>query len=286
MRKRISESNIFPQFDLYTEYQKIEYMISQKQVIGVYDDFGRRTMPRFTFEQYVNDLYFNDWNLRGTFFSISEMREGLGIEGEKFSAKTVNESMVLDFIQYAANINMRVAVTIDQCSVAFIADKNYISVLINNMKALVEKLNAYFSLDKATSEVFVVYNDELGAVVAKDYPEIEDSLVEYKRIDNHGDLKKKGEILCTLFKKLESVERKFKGTTYEKMCSDTTFLFNKTGVRHWVEEDKLASKTFLAMPPTQLEIWYDRTYLLFLSCMVVSQYLDIKKEIEEIKRIE
>lgn len=286
MRKKISEANRFPQFDLYTEYQKIEYLISKKQIIGVYDDFGRRTIPRFTLEQYVDNLYFNDWNLRGTFFSVLEMRIGLGIDEKMLSAKPINENIVLDFIQYAANINMRVATTIDLCTVAFIVDKNYLMVLIDNMKALLEKLNAHFSFDNATDEVFISYNDDLGSVVANDYPEIEDRIVEYKRIDNRGDLQKKGEILCTFFKKLESIERKFKGTTYEKMCSDTTFLFNKTGARHWVEEDKIASKTFLAMSSAQLEEWYDRTYQMFLSCMVVSQYLDIKKEIEEIKRTE
>ena len=30
MRARISESNIFPKFDLFEEYKKIEYLISQK----------------------------------------------------------------------------------------------------------------------------------------------------------------------------------------------------------------------------------------------------------------
>ena len=285
MRAKISEKNIFPDFDLFEEYQKIEYLLSEANAIGTYNQFGKRINPRFTMEQYINDLYFTNWNLRGTFISIEEMRMGLGIEKKRFSKENISTDLVLDFIQYAANCNLRVAETIEYCSTAYLADKNHINVLIDNMKALLNHLGAYFSLDKETSEVFVVYDDDLSIIVADEHPEIEISLVEYKKIDNHGDLKRKGEVLCTLYKRLEADEKKFKGTTYEKLCSDTTFLFNKTGIRHWVEKDKIASKTFLEMQPEELELWYDRTYTMFLSCMIISQYLDIKKEIDGIKAV-
>lgn len=71
-------------------------------------------------------------------------------------------------------------------------------------------------------------------------------------------------------------------------CSseNTTFLFNTIGARHWVEEDKVASKTFMLMSPAELEKWYDKTFDMFLSCMVISRYLAIKGEIEAIRRVE
>lgn len=286
MRKKISEVNIFPDFDLYTEYKKIEYLISEKHIIGDHDRFGHRRSPQFTLEDYINQLCFNNWNLRGTFLSIGEMRLSLGIEKEQINGINIDAKLVLDFLQYAANCTFRVALTIRRCSSAYIADENYITVLIDNMNALLNRLGARFSTDEETSEVFVIYNDDLSAVVADDHPEISNSIIEYKKIDNRGDLKRKGEILCTLFKRLEEDEKKFKGTTYEKLCSDTTFLFNKCGARHWVEKDKIASKTFSKMSNEELEKWYDKTYVLFLSCMVISQYLELKKEIEDIKRIE
>ena len=285
MRKKISESNIFPQFDLYSEYRKIEQLISEKQIIGTYNRFGRALNPCFSLEDYINDLCFLDWDLRGTFLSIPEMREGLGISKESFSNESITEGKLLDFVQYAANLNFRVAITIDYHPQVYLADKKYLNALLANMKDLLERLNAAFSTDERSSEIFVVYNDELSSVVASEHPEIQPSITEYKKIDNRGDLKRKGEILCTLFKKLESIEKRLNGSPYKQLCSDTTFLFDKVGARHWVEEDKIASKTFLEMEPKMLEEWYDKTFTMFLSCMVISDYLDIHKDIKEIKRV-
>lgn len=285
MRRKISEKNVFPNFDLFSEYRKIENLLSEAQLIGTYNQFGKRISPDFTLEEYINDLFFMNWNLRGTFISIWEMRKELGIEKEQFNEKAIGVDLVLDFIQYAANCNFRIISTIEHCHTAYLADENIPSVLIDNMKALINHLGAHFMIDDETSEVFVVYNDDLSTIVADKYPEIQVSIAEYNKIDNKGDLKRKGEVLCTLYKRLEADEKKFKGTAYEKLCSDTTFLFNKTGIRHWVEKDKLASKTFLEMSPKKLEQWYDKTYTLFLSCMIISQYLDTRKEIDSIMTI-
>ncbi len=46
------------------------------------------------------------------------------------------------------------------------------------------------------------------------------------------------------------------------------------------------SETFVKMDSDTLEKWYDNTYDLFLGCMVVSSYLEIKKEIEQIKKLD
>lgn len=284
MRKRISESNIFPQFSLYDEYLKIEYLISENKVIGTFNQFGKRIPPQYTLEQYINELYFSGWNLRGTFLSITEMRTGLGISKESITKESISEDVFLDFIQYVANVTMQVSLTISTCKVAYIGDKNYTSMIFQNIHLLLEHLGTQLLLDKNTNEVFIAYKDDLGTSVSHTYPEIAGSLSEYKKIDNHGDLKRKGEILCTLFKYLEAEEPKFKGTTYKGLCDDTTFLFNKIGARHWVEKDHIASKTFLTMSPDELELWYDRTYDMFLSCMVIANYLSIKGEIETIKR--
>lgn len=284
MRKRISETNIFPKFNLFEEYQKIEYLISENRIIGGINGLGRRLTPQYTIEDYVGELCFSDWTLRGTFLSIPEMRYGLGIEKAAITAENINDDLILDFLQYAANLCLRAASSIGSYSHIYIADKHYFSMIMGNISMLASRLDAELYTESPVSEIFITYKDPLSSVVAEDHPDIKNSIVEYKKIDNRNDLNRKGEILCTLFKILESVEDNFKGTTYAKLCSDTTFLFNKIGARHWVENDRIASKTFLSMSPAELEQWYDRTFDLFLSCMVVLNYLKIKKDIEAIRQ--
>lgn len=284
MRRKISEVNRFPQFDLYIEYQKIERLLSEQPVVGTYDRWGVKLPPRLTMEEYIDQFCFTDWGLRGTFLSIEEMRRGLCIDKLRFTKKSIDEELVLDFIQYAANCNFRFASTIHRCAEAYIEDKNYINAMNENLKALSERLGACFSIDGETSEIFIVYGDELSASVSAQRPELEDALREYKKIDSHNDLKRKGEILCALFDDLAAEEKKLKGTVYETLFSDTMFLFDKIGVRDWKDGTKRVGEPFLATTPQELELWYDRTYTMFLSCKVISDYLDIGQELRRLRQ--
>lgn len=285
MRQRISERTILPDTQLFDEYQKLEFMFSENKCIGQFNAFGKNLTPKFTLEQYLNDLAFSDWNLKGTAISFYNMRYELGLNKEKISTD-FNTDLFIDFIELCLNCVLRIDTTIDRHSgVVYISDRNLLRNISNNCLSILEKLNYTYKFEKEANEIYVYKENNVATAVAERNDDVSDSLIEYRRHDMKGNLKRKGEILCTLFKKLESVEKKFKGTTYEKLASDTTFLFNKTGIRHWVEQDKIASETFMKMPSDILEKWYDNTYDLFLSCMVISSYLDMKKDIEDIKRI-
>lgn len=284
MRKRISEQNIFPNFDLYNEYRKIDMILSEKKTVGTVNKFGKIIHDYFTLEEYIEFLCFNDWNLRGTFISINEMRQGLGIEKGSITPDNIDENQILDFLQYAINCVHRVSTTIKASKVSLLSDDTIIIVLWDNIKLLAEKLNCTLELDKKKQEIFILYNNSTATAVSKDYPDIKDSIGEYVRIDNRGDLKRKGEILCTLFKKLESVEAKLKANNFASIASDTTYLFNKSGIRHWVEKDKTACATFLQMDKKELEEWYDKIFNMFLTCMVLAKYIDNMQDVKDIKR--
>lgn len=100
MRQRISEKNVFPAFDLYEEYQKLEAVFSNWRTIGTYDRWGKRIAPMYTFEDYIDNLQFESWNLRGTFITLQEMRAQLGIAKNNFKKGKVTENQLLDFIQF------------------------------------------------------------------------------------------------------------------------------------------------------------------------------------------
>lgn len=284
MRKRISERNNFPDFDLYNEYSKIDMLLSEKKVIGVYNKHDKFIPDYFTLEEYIQYVCFNDWNLRGTFISIQEMRSGLGIAKESLIRGKIDENIVLDFLQYALNCVYRVSYSMKNAKKSLFSDDTIITMLWENIEKLIDKLNCVPKFDKDQKEVFIMYKNATVTVVANECTDIEDSVTEYVLIDNRGDLKRKAEILCTLYKKLEAYSDLFKGTTYKNMYEDTKLLFNKSGVRHNVEKDRIACATFMAMNDSKLENWYDKIFNMFLSCVVIAKYLDDKKEIDDIKR--
>ena len=283
MRKRISERNIFPNFNLYEEYRKIEYLLSETKCVGREDAFGMRYNPQYSIEEYVNNYHFNEWHLRGTFTSIAEMRRGFNIDNKSISDNP-NEDIILDYLQYILNIMALIQPHKLEKECLYIKDPSVIDVIIDNTKLLIKHLNCHISVDKSRKELFIEYDNELSSIIETNIPEISVSLSEYKRIDNRGDLKRKSEILCTLYKMLESYSDDFKGTTYNGLYSDTKLLFNKSGVRHNVDKDAIACATFLKMDEKELEKWYDRIFDMFLSCMVITQYLKDKKDIENIKK--
>ncbi len=196
MRTRISETNFLPDFNLYREYLKIEILISEEPSIGIYHN----SKQAYTLEEYIDHLYFLNWNLRGSFISIEEMRAGLGISKSLFTPENIQEDHVLDFLQYAINIVLRVKTTIEACTVCYIINKDFCDAIIQNINYLVNYLHADLRLDRQKHEVYIVYNDDLSIIVSQTFPKIKISVAEYKKIDTRGDLQRKGEILCTLFK--------------------------------------------------------------------------------------
>lgn len=289
MRQRISEKNIFPSFDLFVEYEKLENIFSVWRTIGTFNWHGQKEIPMYTFEQYMNDLQFSNWNLRGTFISLQEMRKAFHIAPEDFEHKSISEEQLLDFVQFLLNCWLRVHSTIQEVQtkrIAFLAREDALEMLFQNCRYVLAKLHCDDLLDKEKQEIYVIYQDELSAEVSQQNPDVEISLTDYHRIDNRGDLRRKGEILCTLSKQLEAVEAQVKGTEFYSIYNDATFLLNKIGARHWTGKDKLANATFMKMSPEELEEWYDTAFNLVVSCFAVIPYLTVKDKIKTIKKTE
>lgn len=284
MRKRISEQNTFPNFDLYNEYRKIDVLLSETKTVNLYNRYGRLLPNYFTIEEYIEFMCFNNWNLRGTFTSINEMRKGLGIQKGAIRFDNVIEDQVLDFLQYALNCVHRASKSMTHATKSLFSDDTLPTMIRENIEMLVSKLNCTIKYDKKNQEFFVVYNNVMAEVVAKHQGDIAGSVFDYIQIDNRGDLKRKAEILCTLYKRLEACAEQYKGTSYKNIFDDTKLLFNKSGVRHNVDKDSIACATFLQMDNDELEKWYDRIFDMFLSCMEISRYLEIKSDVDNIKR--
>lgn len=285
MRIRISERNEFPKFDLYNEYRKIDLLLSETKIAGTYNKLGEFINDYFTLEEFMEYVGFNDWNLRGTFISVEEMREGLGIRKGSITPSNITEEKVLDFLQYAMNCVYRIAELTKNAKKSPFSDDTLVTMLWDNIEKFIDKLNCMPKYDEEKQEIYILYKNSIAEVIYKENIDIEESIKEYIQIDNKGDLKRKAEILCTLYKKLEQYSSVFKGSTYKSLYEDTKFLFNKSGVRHSVEDDPISSVTFMNMNEIELEEWYDKIYNMFLSCMVIVRYLENKSSINEIKRV-
>ena len=283
--KRISEQNIFPNYNLVKEYQKIEYLFSEFGAVFIADILSQpKPGMGIAIESYVSKNFFS-WHLRGTFISIHEMRTDLGIDKNKMNKQELETETVLIFIQFVANCIQFTKALLKQNFTMTLAPENHINIIFENIYVMLTNLGAELHFDEKKNEFYICYTDEISNIVSILHPDAKYSISDYLKIENRNDLQRKGEILCTLYKKFESVKENLKGTEFHSLSDDTGFLFNKSGIRHWVEEDKIAAETFEKMTDSEKEEWYDKTFNLFLACMAVLPYIKIKPEIKIIKQV-
>jgi hypothetical protein len=283
MAKRLSEINNEAAINYFTEYQRIDALFSKNKYIGK-QDYLIRTSPFYSLEEFFNGNLFSRWHLRGRYVTIIDMRQCLNIDDLSMQKKFTNEKLLL-YIQVVINAVILIESKKQDYPIYF-SDEYIIDNIKSNCDFILSSLNYKFEYDANNKELYIIECDAKATAVGETLPDISDKVLEYRRFELKGNLQRKGEILCSLYKKLESTKGNLAKTTYAQLVKDTAFLFNTTGARHWVEKDKIASQTFLKMQPAELELWYDRTYDLFLSCMIMSNYIEIEQEIKAIKQID
>lgn len=283
MRTKISDGNIFPVFDLEIEYKKIRTLCLKEGVFGRYMNNARlRSHPSLSYRDLLQEVFLK-WHLRGSYTSLDEMLKTSGISEEEF-ANEVTEEKVLDYIQFTINAVSfldKIADN-DEYSVYKISD-DVGNAIKKNCKYVAENLNA--EIKKRRNEFFLIYKDDIATAVSIEAPELKESIIEYQKHATKGNLTRKKEILCTLYKRLEFYEKRFKNTSFSNMFSDTKYIFNKVA-RHEYKESDHDSAKFKAMDEITLEEWCNRAFQMFLGCMAVLPCIDIEKEIKKIKKNE
>lgn len=280
MRQRISDKNKFPSFSLKTEYDKLNALFHNREAFGRILVLSQRMRPSISYFDCIQNMFLK-WELRGTFTTLDEMMEALAVSERNF-VDSVTEERLLDYIQFLVNAVVFVDTEVNSGKYAiYQVDTVICDALVENCCYLLEHLGA--EMCEVDRELVIVYGNDVASVVKEQHPDLSVSIVEYQKIDNRGDLQRKGEILCTLAKTLEPFENRFKGTEFNALCTDTTMLFNNIGARHALKSDDKVSFQFMTMKKEDLEKWYDNAFQMFLACMSVLPYLDVKGKLKTIK---
>ena len=282
MRKRISDQNVFPDFSLVEEYQKLYMLFFDKGAFGtIHSYLSSRSNPCLSYCDCLQSLFLK-WNLRGSFTTLEEMVTSLRITEKDFE-DDINEDRVLDYIQFIINAVIFVEGEVRTGEYRlYRATDAIFNAIKDNCQYLLGKLGAEFRQEG--TELYIVYKNDIASAVIMNNPDIEISITEYLKVDNRGDLVRKGEILCTLAKKLETVESKLKGTEFKQLCTDTTRLLNNIGARHALNPKDSIEAQYLDMSAEELETWYDKTYQMLLACFAVLPYINFKKTIADMRK--
>lgn len=103
MRQRISEKNVFPDFSVKEEHNKIEAIFRDQLPFGLIGGpLGTDHLrPSLSYESCLKAMFLN-WPLRGTFTTFDEMTRELAIDDESFTDES-SDNQLLDYIQFILN---------------------------------------------------------------------------------------------------------------------------------------------------------------------------------------
>ena len=278
---KISERNRPQDTPLKTEYEKIRDLFFDTEV------FRAKDKKCYTYSEMLG-IYFFHWELKGLSMSVEEIITTLKISDEDFSNdisksknKDISETRLLYFVQFIIN-----ALDFIERIAGYPYTRYYEEIVGRTIKDhcryLLNRLNADAKM--VQSEWCVYYKNDVSSVVSTKLPELKESVIDYCKIVNRDNYKRKCEILCSLAKDLEAHKDLLRSKGLQ-LYSDTTFLLNKSGIRHDLNPNDKQEAFFLALSEKERIKWCDRTFEMILACMAELPYLEYNNEIEAIRKI-
>jgi hypothetical protein len=229
-------------------------------------------------------MQFREWNKRGNFTSLSELRAYLGFDITDSSGR-IKESCVrtdVALVEYFLFCEMIMNLINDLNISRFASDnKTEISNILNTIKYNVEKSG--FEIESLNGQLMIMEKNAVSIKVADSVPDLSTAIIEYNHYLLQGDMKRKQEILKTIADSLEPKRQELNGIN--KTATDDFFwMVNNLNIRHnnCNKSDKNYTECFALMSPAEQEKWYDKIYDQALYLFVL---LDSKSRSAEIKNI-
>lgn len=261
--------------DFYTEAKNIETLFL-REIVNYYDE-------EMSIEEFVSNFLFLDWEYRDTFINLYIFKEHLGIEDINVLKNKNNLKIFLSYLEYILNI-----VTLFSYKSFYSDDIESLNIFVKpiiiNIKRVLEKINhKYYFLDEDKIKIIIIESrEDVSAVVEKiDDENLSLDLIKYNHYELKGNISEKIKILTQAYKIFEEIKYKLKDDKFGVFQNDLSGLFNNLGIRHTTNKDKNKEihNRVNNMSNEELEMWCDRTYDMFLTAVLLCDYIDFKPEI-------
>ena len=110
-------------------------------------------------------------------------------------------------------------------------------------------------------------------------------VLEYNRVSLKGNLARKKEILASFGLYAEQIFKDHKfADQFKQLRSDAGFCLNNFNIRHNQAANNVSQRVLQGMTEEELELWYDRTYTLLISVVLMNTTRDIQTQLEPLKQ--
>lgn len=259
-------------FDYKDEIIKIDRLINENFPSSLNSPANFRPT---SIRQELNKNIIRNWKNRYTATNYEELRKKCcNYNGGWCTDYSINEFLLwMEFYLNMTNI--------------FKKARNYgsenVNTIVENIKILLADMNFSFTdIDEENVEIIVHENRPDSSAVAEkiDNENISIDIVRYNHFQLKGKVYEKQSILSQFYKEYEKRKNILSGNGFNTFKSDLSGLFNNIGIRHDEASDRIITERVQNMSDEELEMWCDRTYDMFLTAVLLCDYIDIKPEIK------
>ena len=263
-------------YNFRNEVNKIIYLINNDfdKFMGQYDGYPK--FKRANIVDFVDEYRLRSWKYRGTEISV----EGLFKKANLYNSKSDLDIELNEFLLY---LELFLNILFLYIGNDDIEENEYEYVIFSNINTLLNNINYKFiNLDEENIKIIVIEDREnVLAVVEKIYDDnISIDIIRYNHFQLKGNIYEKRKILTQIYKEYEKRKNILSGNGFNAFKSDLSGLFNNIGIRHDEASDRIITERVQNMSDEELEMWCDRTYDMFLTAVLLCDYIDIKPEIK------
>ena len=269
MRTNFYELLAKREFDAKEEYGTLWYLFFEEKSII----FAGRL---YKLSEFVDVHYFRSLPFRGSFTSLQHMLSALRLT--KSSAVTINRLYVFCEFLFAVLPSDRVR--------QYPVLKEQRATIFQNIRYILEQTNHEFK-ETADGNGIIVEKNKTATLASQlvDDDVVAFELIEYNHFAIKGDLESKKKLLFSIGAYIEPIlkSKVLQKNGYKQLESDAGFLLNSFHIRHNNKVGAKAQEYITTVTDTELEEWYDKTYEVALSVIIINDYLSIGKDIADIK---
>ena len=227
---------------------------------------------------------FQSWKHRGMMFSVKELRKNLDLEHLVNIKRKLplNEDDLFNYIEFLANMLYLARKYLEKGRViSDVTNEAFqkTNLILENIDIISQKFG--YKLRFEDEMTFLVKISQEATAVAQNYEDIAPDVMEYKRRSLDGNLKRKRELLNHLSNKYEEIENNLKSNCQTELWTDISFMLNNLKIRHGnLKNNEIVNE----YSEKELEKYYDVCYDCLLLAFMKNKYLDVKKEIKDLRK--
>ena len=249
-----------------------EYCLS-KEIAAIETLFLKKS-GGYSLYEYASARFLN-WELRNNYVEFDDFFSETGLEDIVDRSENDEDISLEEYIYYCEYM-------LNILCIPDVGKQRFAKPIVDNIMNVLTKLN--YKLHQSGKVYHIIENDilvsEASDIVQANY-DLGEGIYSFNYRETKGNIVKKADILCRLYKYIEGITPRAKQYGFETMLDDIKDLMNKLDVRHAATAKQAA--VIEGMNESDYENWIDELFRLSLSLIVLVDYKAKRKEIKELK---